>query len=176
MRRRPVRRPLSNAWLLALAAAVALFVYSRTRQGSAAVAEAVGAVVNAVRGLRNNNPGNLRANEFLGFAGLDADGYAIFDTLPRGVRAAARQLKLYAARGIDTAREIASTWAPKNENDTQAYVTYVAGFLGVGADVRLSSDEGTRLRLLRAIFNRELGRVASATISDAMILQGIRDA
>lgn len=134
------------------------------------------AVVSTVRGLRNRNPGNLRANEFDGFAGLDDDGYAIFTTLAKGTRGAARQLKLYFARGITTVRAIVSTWAPNTENNTQAYIDAVCRSIGRTRDSSLVLDETTHLALLRAIFRHELGALAASTISDADIIVAIRAA
>jgi hypothetical protein len=158
-------------WLLA--AALVLWVLSRTQRGQAAAAAATDSVMNAVRGLRNKNPGNLRANGFTGSLGVDPRGYAVFDTLHHGIRAAARQLDLYGKRGLNTVRMIVSTWAPASENDTEAYIAAVCRAVGRPADGRLLLDESTHLALLRAIFRHELGAAPAATISDAQILAGI---
>lgn len=128
----------------------------------------------AVRGLRNRNPGNLRANAFLGFQRLDDAGYAIFDTLAHGNRGAARQLRLYFARGINTIRSIVSTWAPSSENDTERYIDNMEQWVGRSRDAVLQLDEATHLALLRGIYRKELGTIAAATISDADILAAIR--
>lgn len=165
----------NRALLVALGVAVALWLLSRTQAGQVAVAEVIDVGNKLVRGLRNNNPGNLRKNAFLGFVGLDAGGYAIFDTLHNGIRASARQLKLYRDRGVDTIREIITTWAPASENNTAAYIAAVTGALGIGADVTVSGHESTQTALLRAIFRHENGAQA-AVISDADILAGVRAA
>ncbi|MCN8743105.1 lytic transglycosylase catalytic, partial [Escherichia coli] len=64
------------------------------------------------RGERNNNPGNLN---FAGQAGasLERPGgrFARFETAFDGLRALARQLMLYAGRGINSVEKIISTWA-----------------------------------------------------------------
>ncbi|MCN8743111.1 lytic transglycosylase, partial [Escherichia coli] len=64
------------------------------------------------RGERNNNPGNLN---FAGQAGasLERPGgrFARFETAFDGLRALARQLMLYAGRGINSVEKIVSTWA-----------------------------------------------------------------
>lgn len=165
----------SRALLVALAVTVALWLLSRTQAGQAAVEEVIDVGAKLVRGLRNNNPGNLRQNAFLGFVGLDAGGYAVFDTLHHGIRASARQLKLYRDRGVDTIREIITTWAPASENNTAAYIAAVTGAVGIGADTVVSGHESTQLALLRAIFRHENG-AQSAVISDTEIIAGIRDA
>ena len=129
-----------------------------------------------VRGLRNNNPGNLRANAFRGFLHIDEDGYAVFDTLDNGIRAAARQLKLYLSRGTDSVEKIIRTWAPPEENRTAKYVGYVASYIGVNSRAHLQATEVQLFMLLRAIFNEELGVKAATAISDDMILKGVRAA
>ncbi|MBE9807346.1 lytic transglycosylase, partial [Escherichia coli] len=76
------------------------------------------------RGERNNNPGNLN---FAGQAGasLERPGgrFARFETAFDGLRALARQLMLYAGRGINSVEKIISTWAPASDNNnTTAYI------------------------------------------------------
>ncbi|WP_248686168.1 lytic transglycosylase catalytic, partial [Escherichia coli] len=84
------------------------------------------------RGERNNNPGNLN---FAGQAGasLERPGgrFARFETAFDGLRALARQLMLYAGRGINSVEKIISTWAPASDNNnTTAYIRAVSQRLG----------------------------------------------
>lgn len=114
------------------------------------ILEAAGKVVDAVgsalipRGLRNNNPGNIRrtATAWKGMAEVQTDPDYIQFTEPRwGVRAMGRVLRSYARRDLDTVQEIISTWAPHADNNpTGAYVVYVATALAVGADDRLDVE------------------------------------
>lgn len=128
------------------------------------------AAVYMTRAIRNNNPLNLRANKFVGFKGLDADGYAIFDTMANGLRGAARQLLLYQSRGIVTPTQIVSTWAPSNENDTQAYIDYMCSELGINQDVPVNlSDRNVLFDWMRAQIRQEAGSVPALTISDAQV-------
>lgn len=170
-----MRGNVSNALWWALGAAALLFALSRTQRGQTAIAEATDSVISTVRGLRNNNPGNLRANQFTGSIGVDATGYARFDSMAHGIRGSAKQLQLYVGRGIDTVRKIVTTWAPATENNTAAYIAAVVQSIGRSADARLTLDELTHAKLMRAIFKHELGTLAASTITDAAILQGIRD-
>ncbi|HAM4388320.1 TPA: recombinase family protein [Escherichia coli] len=83
------------------------------------------------RGERNNNPGNLN---FAGQAGasLERPGgrFARFETAFDGLRALARQLMLYAGRGINSVEKIISTWAPASDNNnTTAYIRAVVDIL-----------------------------------------------
>lgn len=89
------------------------------------------------KGLRNNNPGNLRyvaSVQWNGQVGDDGTGYAVFDTPEHGVRALGHQLQTYASRGLTSVAEIVSTYAPSNENDTQSYIDDVASRIGVDAN------------------------------------------
>ena len=93
------------------------------------------------KGIRNNNPGNLRyvaAIQWKGLTGQDSSGYATFDTAEDGVRALGHNLRSYIARGLLTVSQIISTWAPSTENDTGAYIADVAQRLGVDPDQALN--------------------------------------
>lgn len=98
----------------------------------------------APRGIRNNNPGNIRYGDFArsaGATGADSGGFAIFGDMETGVAATRKLLASYAARGYNTIRKIVSRWAPANENDTQAYIAAVAKQLGVSADATLTGNQ-----------------------------------
>jgi len=84
------------------------------------------------RGLRNNNPLNIREN-----AGTDFDwegerltdddpAFEEFESDAYGFRAGVRILRSYASRGVVTLDQIIATWAPSIENDTQNYLEFVA--------------------------------------------------
>ena len=88
----------------------------------------------APKGIRNNNPLNIRhddINDWVGKIGVDNDGFVIFDTPENGYRAAAKILKTYANRGLITIEQIVSTWAPGNENDTESYIASISSSLGM---------------------------------------------
>ena len=112
------------------------------------------------RGERNNNPGNLN---FVGQAGasLEKPGgrFAKFETAYDGLRAMARQLTLYAQRGINTVEGIISTWAPSSENNTGAYVNAIASKLGVDPNAALNLQNPQVLsQLMDGIIRHENGR------------------
>lgn len=96
------------------------------------------------RGLRNNNPGNLRdsGDTWVGELGADSGGYVIFDTPEHGLRALAITLKTYQRlHGINTVRGIVARYAPAADgNNETAYVDHLAGLLGVGPDDPISID------------------------------------
>lgn len=113
---------------------------------------------NAPRGIRNNNPGNIVYGEFaksLGATGSDGR-FAVFRSMEDGIKAAIKLLDGYVSKGYDTVRKIISRWAPKGENNTEAYINAVAKKLGISADARL---EGGQLGgVAQAIFEHENGR------------------
>jgi hypothetical protein len=113
------------------------------------------------RGLRNRNPGNIRAGFecWEGQIGRDADGFCTFARDEDGIRALAKLLLGYYRRhGLDTVRAIIHRYAPASENDTAAYVTSVARRLGVRAEARLQVDEPAMLAaLVKAIIRHENG-------------------
>jgi len=86
------------------------------------------------RGIRNNNPLNIRynpANDWQGQTGSDGE-YAIFSSSEYGIRAAAKLLNNYVTRyGLRSVSEIINRWAPTIENNTGAYVQAVANKLNV---------------------------------------------
>lgn len=113
------------------------------------------------RGIRNNNPGNLN---YVGQPGATRESgpngrFAVFQTAEEGLVALARQLRLYAQRGINSVRAIISKFAPPTENDTQAYIESVSKRLGVDANASLNvNDPRVMQGLMDAIIKVENGR------------------
>jgi hypothetical protein len=172
----------STVWLLGvLGAALALLVYSRTQKGAAALASGVDAVVSSVRGMRNNNPGNVRESKgdstaWVGERATDDDSaFEEFTEMKYGVRAAAVVFRNYQRLyGLHTIRGLVSRWAPPSENDTPAYIAAVAARTHINADTSIDlSNHEVMFDFLRAIFRHENGLPAEA-IPDDTINQGIR--
>ncbi|WP_019603226.1 structural protein [Teredinibacter turnerae] len=96
------------------------------------------------RGIRNKNPLNIErtGDQWLGMAQDQSSDsrFVVFDHEVYGIRAAARIIKNYGLRGIDTIQEIISTWAPESENDTANYVAIVVEKTGI-PPLRPISDE-----------------------------------
>lgn len=119
----------------------------------------------APRAVRNRNPLNIRPNgdQWRGMTGVDrtgtAAGFVTFDSVTSGARAAAVDLTNKWRRGLDNVHEIVSTWAPRSENDTPAYVAAVSRAMGVGPRARLNLDDPAVLaRLMLAMADHESGR------------------
>ena len=108
------------------------------------------------RGLRQNNPGNLRS---WGNAPIEG-GFARFESSEQGLSALAGQLMRYGGRGWDSIKSIISHYAPSSENDTGAYIKDVTRKMGVGAGERLNlTDPETLTRLMSAIIGHEQGQM-----------------
>lgn len=128
------------------------------------------------RGIRNNNPGNLRSDISWAFmTGGDPGGFAIFDDSVHGLRALAKDLQTKITKdGLTTIRQIISKYAPTSENNTAAYIASVSNDTGIGPDDQLTADPDTLAMLIRAIVNHENGDAASdAYVSDQDIQNGI---
>lgn len=123
---------------------------------------------NNARGIRNNNPGNLRSAP--NAAGNDGS-FPIFSNPNDGLAAMSRQLQLYGSRGNDTPYGIIHTYAPSTENDSQAYINAVTKDTGFGAHEKLDlSDPGVLKRLMTAMIRQENG---SQPYSESDIDNGI---
>lgn len=112
----------------------------------------------ATRGLRNNNPGNIRYGDFakkMGATGKDDKGFAVFGDMQSGSNAGLELLKSYMRRGYDTIESIISRWAPSNENNTAAYIAAVSKTLGVGSKQKLNGQQLAELS--QAIYSHENG-------------------
>lgn len=83
------------------------------------------------RGIRNNNPLNIRQGQlWQGLAAVQDPSFCTFTSMAYGIRAACRILLSYHRRGITTVRDIIQTWAPPIENDTNAYILSVCSQTG----------------------------------------------
>lgn len=131
-----------------------------------------------VRGLRNNNPGNLNA-----LAGDRLETgvpqgkarFAEFDTMEQGIYRMAKQLKMYYNAGSEGSRNLASmiaTYAPaEDSNDPDGYAQRVAShmskMLGTNIDPRSELDltnPYVMRALLSAMVDQESGKGASQAI------------
>ncbi|MDC9590762.1 hypothetical protein PSI23_16080 [Xenorhabdus sp. XENO-10] len=123
------------------------------------------------RNFRNNNFGNL---VYVGQKGArleDANAkgdrtFAKFDTPEEGMRALANQITSYANgtskavgyQKLNTVESIITKYAPKSENNTEAYIANLSKALGVNADQQLDlSNPEVMTKMIRAISTIEGG-------------------
>ena len=128
------------------------------------------------RGIRNNNPGNIRHGQ--NWQGLNPEGrnidpaFCVFKSPVFGIRALAKVLMNYKKiHGLNTVRQIISRYAPPNENQTKAYIQTVAQQIGVYPDTVIDIEErGILTVFIKAVIRMENG---IQPYSDELIQQGI---
>lgn len=88
------------------------------------------------RGIRNRNPGNVRATaafQWLGQIGQDADNFVINRAPEYGLREIMILFHNYQEyHQLHTTYQLIRRWAPPNENDPADYARFVAGRVMVG--------------------------------------------
>lgn len=89
-------------------------------------------IQNTSRGIRNNNPGNIRinyANNWKGMCDVQSDiSFVQFTEMKYGLRALMKLLINYQKKGYCTVIDIISHYAPSSENDTNSYINFVSKF------------------------------------------------
>ena len=113
------------------------------------------------RGIRNNNPLNIRRSKDKwqgqinpsGNGNVNGNGnnsspkgdaeFVQFYTMEYGWRAAFVILcrTYYGKYGLKTIRDIVSRWAPAKENNTEAYIRHVSDYTGIGPDRDLGDPQ-----------------------------------
>ena len=111
------------------------------------------------RGLRNNNPGNIRNSDATDWKGevnstqKRDDAFEEFETIAHGYRALIKLLQNYRKHHkCQTIAEFISRWAPRTENDTTAYIRTVCREMQVPTSyIPDVSDKATMCALAGAI-------------------------
>jgi len=99
----------------------------------------IGPVMGLPRGIRANNPLNIReaangGDQWQGESAENTDSaFEEFDAPEYGYRAAAKIVASYQRRGLQTLSEIIGAWAPESENNTAAYLKTVSNKTGLPA-------------------------------------------
>lgn len=117
------------------------------------------------RGLRNNNPGNIRRSKvrYRGECATSSDAeFKQFQSPSWGYRAMFVLLHTYACRmGLNTVSGMIARYAPSSENDTEAYVRSVARLSGVEVDAPVDTlDESVMIPVVSAMSRVENGTSA----------------
>ena len=114
------------------------------------------------RGIRNNNPLNIRiGNTWLGERNNPTDpAFEEFVSIEYGLRAAFCILRRYIRRyKKDTIPAIVSTWAPASENNTRRYIDIVCQRSGISPTQQIRfEDETTMCKLVEAMAFVECGQ------------------
>lgn len=137
-------------------------------------------MVTAPRGIRNNNPGNLRKSndKWQGLSSTQPDPeFFTFQSPEMGIRALARTLITYYDKyHCNTVNKIIARWAPPVENNTQAYANAVATEMGIATGMEFDAHAYYYLsRLVPAIIHHENGfqPYTPAQIDRGLALAGV---
>ncbi|HID7483182.1 TPA: structural protein [Morganella morganii] len=131
-----------------------------------------GFVNTGARGIRNNNPGNIRhsSSKWQGLAVTQPDSkFCAFISAEFGIRALMKLLQTYSkyqgkpgigCGKIDTVEEIIERWAPSGDNNhTENYIKRVCKETGFGRHDCLNLyDKDTSLAMAKAIVAVENGQ------------------
>lgn len=117
------------------------------------------------RGLRNNNPGNIRRSRvrYKGEVHPSRDPeFKEFSSVAYGYRAMFVLLDTYRSRyGLTTIRQMLNRYAPPEENFTEGYIRYVADYSGVLPDETVDTrDERDMIPIVAAMSKIENGVAA----------------
>lgn len=114
------------------------------------------------RGIRNNNPGNLRISSITWLhkipAAQNTDGaFEQFETFAWGTRALIKNLKAYYDGGLKTISQVINKWAPSSENNTTAYISAVASQSDLDPDTVFDWNQNNLYNISKAIGLHENG-------------------
>jgi hypothetical protein len=133
---------------------------------------------NLPRGLRDNNPGNIRPNPTYIWSGQTSseNNYCTFDSVENGIRAMAKDLKTKIVKhGWNTIAKYIPAYAPEEDNNnTAGYIARVSKLSGFAPDAPLTANYDTLFRLVKAHINVEVGDHYAGMITDDMIKAGVR--
>ena len=125
------------------------------------------------RGIRNKNPGNIKlGTDWDGLAAEQTDPtFCIFDEAVMGIRALMRILLTYRfthnKKNIDS---IIRRWAPPSENDTEAYIKFVAERMEIEPMAMIDNSIEAYLPLVQSIIRMENGM---QPYNDELIVEGM---
>lgn len=121
------------------------------------------------RGLRNNNPLNIRHNRNNRWQGTyeqqtDPE-FVRFASMQFGIRAGFIILRNYIKAGHKDVASIISRWAPSVENNTEAYIRHVCEMANLSPFQELRFDDKTTMvALVGAMIRVECGKPVDQSI------------
>jgi hypothetical protein len=113
-----------------------------------------------VRGIRNNNPGNIRKTG-IKWAGEVSPGtdsaFEQFKSMPYGIRAMLVDIIGKHKKGLDTIQKLIMVWAPPVENDTTSYIKHVSQRSGIASAMVYIPNKANFLAIAKAMAISENG-------------------
>lgn len=128
------------------------------------------------RGVRNNNPGNVRLGDaWQGMCDVQTDkSFCQFTDIKFGMRVLGYLMRMsyYQRLHLDTVTKLITRWAPSTENDTPAYIAAVSTNLRVGPqDIIDLRNDAVLGDLIACIIKHECG---AQPYTGLQIMSGIR--
>lgn len=121
------------------------------------------------RGLRNNNPGNIRLGKTIWQGELRPSQdreFCQFVDMPHGYRALIKLLRNYRTiHGCQTIAEMIRRWAPPSENNTNAYIIDVCRLIQMPSTYVIDIDDKDSMCALASAISRHENGV-DADMSD----------
>lgn len=139
----------------------------------------LGPIAGLPRGLRANNPLNIREGNDGGdqWQGEHAENLDVafeeFVAPEYGYRAAAKIVASYQRRGLQTVAEIIGAWAPTNENDTANYTKFVTQQTGLPGYWPVTNQDLPKLFRAMAIMENGAKWAGHPSLSMAVIEKGV---
>lgn len=122
------------------------------------------------RGLRNNNPFNIRISnsQWKGKVVPSQDkDFETFKTITLGVRAGLKLIINHITGGSNTISKLVSKWAPATENATTSYIDYVSKKTGIAKSQIISPlDKETVIRIAEEMTAFETGHYLDKSYYD----------
>lgn len=125
------------------------------------------------RNWRNNNPGNIEYGNFAKAHGaIGSDGrFAIFPSMEAGYKAQADLLQSKNYRNKTLTGAI-NRYAPRDENDTQAYINAVSGATGIDPNTPISSLSSEEMnRVVKAMSKHEGMKAGTTYTASGQVIQ-----
>ena len=123
----------------------------------------------ATRGIRNDNPLNIRhgKSQWVGMREKQTDkAFVQFCERKYGYRAAFVLLRNYIRKGVNTIGKIIARWAPSSDgNNTRAYIDFVSRTSGIDASRTIKfEDKDDLVEIVRSMAQVESGIIESKEI------------
>jgi len=166
-------------WLLVAAAVIIGRMATRKKETAAIGPDTVPSTTSGVRGIRNNNPGNIRKGSKKIWNGevwpsQDAS-FSQFQTMAWGVRALLIDLTNKHKQGLRNVQSIIYKYAPPTENYSAVYAKFVADRMGLTVLQPFALTEENLLKFAKAVARFENG-TAAALINAQAWEEGLRRA
>ena len=138
------------------------------------------------RGLRNNNPGNIRkGSQWRGLAHWsemtaaqkNEKEFCVFICPVYGIRALCRVMLTYRKKGYRTAYEIINRYAPSSENNTKSYSSHISHRMGLQSEheeIDVTDPEIMRVLIESIVYHENGDNPYTHEIEDGMLLAGIK--